>query len=63
MIQEDQKKAWDYYMAYTKLGGSMTFTDLLKTAGLESPFVLETIEKVMKKADTFLENYDLGGIR
>ncbi|MBR2825344.1 MAG: M3 family oligoendopeptidase, partial [Solobacterium sp.] len=63
MIQEDQKKAWDYYMAYTKLGGSMTFTDLLKTAGLESPFVLETIEKVMKKADTFLENYDLGDIK
>ena len=63
MIQEDRKKAWDYYMAYTKLGGSMTFTDLLKTAGLESPFELETIEKVSKKADAFLENYDLGDIK
>ena len=63
MIQEDRKKAWDYYMAYTKLGGSMTFTDLLKTAGLESPFELETIEKVSKKADTFLKNYDLGDIK
>ena len=41
----------------------MTFTDLLKTAGLESPFELETIEKVSKKADTFLENYDLGDIK
>ena len=63
MIQENRKKAWDYYMAYTKLGGSMTFTDLLKTAGLESPFELETIEKVSKKADAFLENYDLGDIK
>ena len=38
LIQKDQKEAWQHYMAYTKQGGSVVFTKLLKNAGLESPF-------------------------
>lgn len=34
MIQADMADAWKHYMAYTVQGGSRTFTDLLKNAGL-----------------------------
>lgn len=61
-IQEDPKAAWDTYMAYTKLGGSMVFTDLLKEAGLDSPFDPACLEKVCAKAAEFLDHYDLTGI-
>ena len=35
MIQKDLGSAWEHYMAYTRQGGSRTFTELLKNAGLE----------------------------
>ncbi len=62
MIQEDQKNAWDHYMAYTSLGGSRTFTDLLQAAGLESPFDEACLRGVCKKAHQWLEDFDLTGI-
>ncbi len=62
MIQDDQKKAWDKYMAYTTQGGTKTFTELLKNANLDSPFDKTTLEKVCTKANTYLQNYDLSGI-
>ena len=61
-IQKDKKEAWDYYMAYTRQGGSRTFTDLLKNAGLGSPFEEETLKGVCKQADKFLQAFDLSGI-
>lgn len=62
MIQEDPKNAWDHYMAYTKQGGSETFINLLKNAGLESPFDENTLKSVCEKADQFLTDYDLTGV-
>lgn len=63
MIQEDPANAWAHYMKYTKLGGSMTFLDLLKEADLKSPFVEETLKEVCAKADVFLEQFDLEGVK
>ena len=62
MIQDDPKKAWAKYMAYTSLGGSKTFTDLLADAGLENPFEEATLSGIAKKAQTWLDAYDLTGI-
>ena len=62
MMQEDQKKAWEHYMAYTCQGGTATFTELLKNAGMESPFEGDTLKNVAHAAKTWLENYDLTGI-
>ena len=62
LIQEDKDNAWKHYMAYTTQGGSRVFTDLLKNAGLESPFGDECLRNVCQKAHTWLENYDLTGI-
>ena len=61
-LQEDRESAWQTYMDYTKLGGSMVFTDLLKTAGLESPFDPECLKNIAAKATEFLNNFDLSGI-
>ncbi len=61
-IQEDPKAAFETYLKYTHLGGTMVFTDLLKEAGLGNPFDAETLRRVCKAADEYLENYDLTGI-
>ena len=62
MIGENLSDAWQHYMAYTEQGGSRTFTDLLKNAGLESPFEETCLCGVCEKASSFLDSYDLTGI-
>ena len=49
-------------MAYTKQGGSQTFTDLLKNAGLATPFDEECLKTVCKAANDWLKDFDLTGI-
>ncbi len=62
MIDEDRENAWKHYMAYTRQGGSHTFTELLKNAGLESPFDEATLRGVCAKAAERLDAFDLTGI-
>ena len=62
MIQEDEANAWKHYMAYTTLGGSLTFTELLERAELRSPFDEECLRGICEKARTWLADYDLTGI-
>ena len=62
MIQKDQKGAWQHYMAYTKQGGSVVFTKLLKNAGLESPFQESCLRGICDTAAKYLADYDLSGI-
>lgn len=58
-IQEDPRAAWQTYMDYTKLGGSMVFTDLLAEVGLESPFDPDCLRNIAEKAKAFLDSFDL----
>lgn len=60
--QEDAKAAFDTYLRYSKLGGTRTFTELLKEAGLGDPFDEDTLRRVCKTADDYLASYDLSGI-
>ena len=62
LIQKDQKEAWRHYMAYTKQGGSVVFTKLLKNAGLESPFQESCLRGICDTAAKYLSDYDLSGI-
>lgn len=62
MIQKDKKEAWEHYMAYTKQGGSRVFTELLKNAGLKSPFGEECLRDVCEAANQWLSEFDLKGI-
>ena len=60
MIQKDRKDAWDHYMAYTRQGGSRTFTELLANAGLRSPFDGDCLRDVCAAASAWLETHDAG---
>ena len=61
-IQKDLPDAWAHYMAYTEQGGSVTFTELLKNAGLDSPFEPACLKGVCEAAAKWLAEYDLDGI-
>ncbi len=62
MIQKDRENAWKHYMAYTKQGGSRTFTDLLKNADLVTPFDEACLKEVCETAAKWLDSFDLTGI-
>ena len=61
-MQGSLDDAWHYYMAYTKQGGSRVFTDLLREAGLDSPFDEKCLAGVARVADDWLKHYDLTDI-
>ena len=61
-IQEDADTAFQTYLKYSKLGGTMVFTELLKEAGLGNPFNEETLRRVCAAAEAYLDDYDLTGI-
>ena len=62
MIQKDPEDAWKHYMAYTVQGGSRTFVELLKHAGLKTPFDEECLKEVCESATKWLDAFDLSGI-
>ncbi len=63
MLRHSLPDAWEHYMAYTRQGGSRTFTELLKNANLDSPFDQKCLDRVCAEAKEYLEHYDLTGIR
>ncbi len=56
--REDHATAWDDYARLCKEGGSKSFLELVKTAGLRSPFEPGCIESVVGVIDSFLESVD-----
>ena len=56
--QENHEEAFANYLALCKLGGSKSFTELLKAAGLENPFLDGTIAKTMKPLIKYLDSVD-----
>lgn len=56
--QTDFKGAWANYLTLCKAGGSKTFLDLVKLAGLNSPFDVNTIQGVMKEVSAWLNSVD-----
>ena len=62
LLQKDKEAAWEKYMAYTKQGGSRTFTELLESAGLDTPFDEKCLREVCETASAWLDGFDLTGI-
>ena len=62
-IQADRPDAWKHYMAYTRQGGSRTFTELLKNAGLDSPFEEKCLRDVAAAAERWLGAFDAEKVR
>jgi len=61
--EKDQKDAWKHYMAYTRQGGSETFTRLLENADLRTPFDPSVLRDVCAAAESWLDQCDLSGIK
>lgn len=59
MIQDDLHAAWEKYMDYTAMGGSDTWTSMLKKAGLSSPFEGTTLKDIAAKAEKYLSGFDM----
>ncbi|PLS17263.1 M3 family oligoendopeptidase [Bacillus sp. M6-12] len=53
--REDQENAWRDYMLLCKLGGSKSFTELMKLVNLDSPFEEGSIASVLREVDGWLE--------
>lgn len=59
MSRENMDKAWKTYLDYTKLGGSMVFTELLAAAGLRSPFDGGMLKEIAEKVKAYLDGFDM----
>jgi M3 family oligoendopeptidase len=53
---EDKEAAWKDYVNLCKAGGSKSFLDLVKLAGLKSPFDEGTVEWAVQPIKEFFEN-------
>lgn len=62
IMQKDPQEAWERYMALVRQGGTRPLTELLKNAGLHSPFDEECLKTVCEAAKKWLDGFDLTGI-
>ncbi|MEK3887156.1 M3 family oligoendopeptidase [Bacillus sp. FSL K6-3431] len=56
--QEDQEEAWKDYVKLCKLGGSLSFTNLVKEANLISPFEDGCVKSIISSIQTWLNSVD-----
>lgn len=47
--------AWEKYLAFTKLGGTLTFTGLIENAGLKSPFKDGALTDIIADAKSYID--------
>lgn len=58
LSQKDYKQAWNKYLTMTRRGGTDTFTGLIASAELDSPFDEGALKTVAKTAKEWLTNFD-----
>ena len=56
--REDEKKAFEKYIAFDKLGGRYSFRELLKTAGIKNPMDGDTLKEVASSTMDYLKQFD-----
>lgn len=56
--QNDFEEAWKDYVHLCRLGGSLSFLQLVKEAGLNSPFEKEVFESVVNTIEEYLNRID-----
>lgn len=56
--RKDHEKAWKKYVRLCKLGGKYPFTELLKKAHLNNPFVEGTVRKTVRPLKKYLDSID-----
>ena len=55
---QNHEKAWDDYKRLCKTGGSKSFTELIKVANLDNPFIDGTLKKTTKVLNEWLDKVD-----
>ena len=55
LMQHDQSDAWERYMKLVKKAGTQTYTELVETAGLRSPFEEDALREVARTAVEWLD--------
>ena len=53
-MQNSYEQAWERYMKLVRKAGTQTFTELLETAGLNSPFEENALRDVAAAAEKWL---------
>ena len=59
IVKMNKEGSWQNYLKLCEAGGSLSFTNLIKLAGLRSPFVDGCLEDVVSKIKNWLDNIDL----
>ena len=59
LSMEDWNKAWETYLSFVKLGGTKTFTDLLKAVGLKSPLEEGCLKEICVPVQNWLKAHQL----
>ncbi|KAB7707879.1 M3 family oligoendopeptidase [Bacillus aerolatus] len=54
-MNEDREEAWKDYVKICKIGGSLSFTEIVEQAGLHSPFEEGCIKKVIEPIERWLD--------
>jgi M3 family oligoendopeptidase len=57
-MEQDYKSAWESYLDLSRKGGTLKFTELIKEAGLESPFENGCIKHMVKAVEDLIEVYE-----
>ena len=53
---DDYQDAFNRYLTFTSKGGTELFTDMLKEAGINSPFEDGALKEVAQKSEKILES-------
>ncbi len=60
--EKDHKKAFDKYLAFDRLGGTLPFRSLLKKADIANPMDGDTLKNVSENVMEYLKKFDLSKI-
>ena len=55
IMQKSHEQAWEQYMRLVRKAGTQTFTELIETAGLKSPFDENALREVAESAEKWLD--------
>ena len=57
VMQNSRSEAWERYMKLVRKAGTQTFTELVQTAGLASPFDENALKEVAQAAEKYLREF------
>ena len=59
LMQTNYEEAWEKYISFVKKGGTETFSELISSAGMGSPFEGSTLREVSDAARGYLDEVDV----